>query len=297
MAESPRLEYHIIASLLLFLLLSTICSAYYIKPTPNSACPVDPCFTLSEYAQQLPHNLTSNNTLLLLPGDHVLSVNFTVENVSSFEILSSTPEDSHATTIVCQGLVAFSFRNISHMTMFGLTINACGKGIVRQDMELYSPFHYDQGPNTAMYGVSVNSVLYTNIANCSFQDSAGTAVAVLNSSLDIRGSNHFTSNCRRCGNYSCLCFGGGIFANMSTLVFTGNNAFRANSATLGGGIFAQNSILNFSGSSTFGNNSAARHGGGIAAYNSTLNFNGSSTFENNSAVNLVEELMQHITIS
>ena len=208
-----------------------------------------------------------------------------MENVSSFEILSSTPEDSHATTIVCQGLVAFSFRNISHMTMFGLTINACGKGIVRQDMELYSPFHYDQGPNTAMYGVSVNSVLYTNIANCSFQDSAGTAVAVLNSSLDIRGSNHFTSNCRRCGNYSCLCFGGGIFANMSTLVFTGNNAFRANSATLGGGIFAQNSILNFSGSSTFGNNSAARHGGGIAAYNSTLNFNGSSTFENNSAVN------------
>ena len=72
-------------SLLSFLLLATICSGHtthYIKPSPSISCPADSCFTLSEYAQQLPHNLNFNTTLLLLPGDHVLSVNFTVETIA-----------------------------------------------------------------------------------------------------------------------------------------------------------------------------------------------------------------------
>ena len=41
---------------------------------------------ISEYAQQPNHYLTSNSTLLLLPGDNALSVNFAVKNVSHFEI-------------------------------------------------------------------------------------------------------------------------------------------------------------------------------------------------------------------
>ena len=262
-------------SLLPLLLLSTICSGHtihHIKPTPSASCAADPCFTLSEYAQQLPHNLTSNTTLLLLPGDHVLSVNFTVENVNRFKILSSAHVDSHETRIVCQGLVGFSFTNISHVTMYGLTINSCGKGAV-----------VDGSPTT--YGVSVRSVLDTSITDCSFQDSVGTALEVLDSSLDMRGSNHFTSNCRRCfeRNYTCLCFGGGISASMSTLMLIGNSTFRVNSATLGGGIAAEYSVLNLTGNATFEKNTA-EDGGGIYAYNSTLNFNGSSTFGSNSAV-------------
>jgi len=52
-------------------------SAHHVPQTPVSP---------SEYAQQSHHYITSNNTLLSLPGDHVLSVNFTVENVSNFEM-------------------------------------------------------------------------------------------------------------------------------------------------------------------------------------------------------------------
>ena len=263
-------------SLLPLLLLSTTCSGHtthYIVPTHSTPCPADPCFTLSEYAQQLPHNLTwnSNTTLLLLPGDrytyHNLSVNFTVENVSSFKMLPH----SHATRIECQGLVGFSFRNISHMTMSGLTISSCGKGAV-----IYN--------NPTTYGMTVHSVMDTGIANCSFQDSVGTALGVFHSNLDMRGSNYFTSNCRGCfeRNYTCLCFGGGIYAKISTLVFTGNITFKHNTAGYGGGIFASGNMT-FNGNNIFRNNSADTDGGGILAWNSILNFSGNSTFESNLA--------------
>ena len=263
-----------VSILLPLLLLSTICvghTTHYIKPTPSTPCPVDPCFTLSDYAQQRLHNLTSNTTLLLLPGDHVLSVNFTVEDVSDFEIL---PADGHQTRIVCQGLVGFSFRNISHVAMHGLKINSCSK-------------HTAIFKFPTAYGVSLHLVLDISISNCSFQDSGGTALGVFHSSLDLRGSNHFASNCRRCGGYteSCFCRGGGIYANTSTLTFTGSSIFRANSAAYGGAIYTiSNTSITFSGNSILGNNSVENDGGGIYAMSNTLiTFNSNSIFWNNSA--------------
>ena len=273
MAGSPRSECIVMASLLPLLLLSTVSSGhttYYIKPTHNTPCPADPCFTLSDYAQQLPNYLTSNTTLLLLPGDHVLSVNFTVRNVSSLEILSSA--DSHATRIVCQGLIGFSFRNISQMAIRGLTVNSCGNGAAT-----------DHLPTT--YGVLVHSVLDTSISDCSFHHSVGTALVVSFSSLNLRGSNSFASNCRRCLDKSTI-FGGGIHAWNSTLNFSGNSTFsnNNNSAEYGGGIVAVYSTLNFIGSSTFGNNLAAIYGGAVCAFfNTVVNFNGDTILRNNSA--------------
>ena len=228
-------------SLLPFLLHTTICSGnttYYIRPTPSTPCPTDPCSTLSEYAQQPLHNLTSNTTLLLLPGDHILRENFTVEDVSTYEIWSFEPADSHATRIVCQGLFSFSFRNISRVAMHGVTISSCGKGGA-------TTYSYP----TAYYGVSVHSILHTSIANCSFQDSVGTALGVFHSSLALRGNNSFTNNCKRFfgRSYTCSCFGGGIYASASSLMFTGNTTFTVNSAALGGGIAAEHSVLSFNG--------------------------------------------------
>ena len=129
----------------------------------------------------------------------------------------------------------------------------------------------------AAYGVSIHSGQDTEIANCSFQDSPGTALRVFYSSLDLRGSNSFINN--KCSGF---CEGGGIYAGASTLVFTGNSTFRDNSAHIGGGFCAQNSTLTFTGSKTLTDNSADA-GGGFSAQNSTLDFTGSSTFMSNSA--------------
>ena len=118
------------ATLLVFSTTSSGHTILYVKPTPDTSCPADPCLTLSQYAQQPHHYLTSNTTLLLLPGDHVLSVNFTVENVSNFEVHAAqlfSHAENQAVKIVCQGLVGFTFRNISHVTLHGLTFNSCGE--------------------------------------------------------------------------------------------------------------------------------------------------------------------------
>ena len=182
---------------------------------------------------------------------------------------------------MCQGLVGFSFRNISHVTMSGLTISSCGKGAVIYIYRWIYP--------TTYYGVTVHSVMDIGIANCSFQESVGTALGVFHSNLDMRGSNYFTSNRRVCFERyrTCLFLGGGIYVEISTLLFTGNITFEHNSAKYGGGIWALSSTLNFSGNSNFESNSAAGSGGGIfALHNPLMTFNGNSLFRNNSAQHL-----------
>ena len=193
-------------------------------------------------------------------------MNFTVENVSEFEIHASS-SSPHAVKIVCQQLVGFTFRNISHMTLHNLTFTSCSRGATYSFQGYLIP---------TAYGVSVHSGQDTEIANCSFQDSIGSALGVFYSSLNFTGSSTFTNN--------SAVGGGGFIALLSTLTFTGSSTFMNNSADFGGGFFAQDSTLNFTGSSTFMNNSAGIYGGGFLAYfMSTLNFTGSSTFTNNSA--------------
>jgi len=143
MLESSRLVCFVKATPLPLLFLFITCSGhttYYVKSTPNTSCPVHLCLTLSEYAQQ-PHIYgTSNTTLLLLPGDHVLTVNFTVEDTTDFEICAkvSSHIENHAVTVVCQGMVGLMFRNISQVALEGLTFTSCGKGEV-----MYSPVYSD----------------------------------------------------------------------------------------------------------------------------------------------------------
>ena len=277
MAGSPRI---VMATLLPFLVRFTNCSdhtTHYVKPAANTPCPADPCLTLSEYAQQTHHWLTSNTTLLFLPGDHALSVNFTVENVSDFGVYAQQTSSADA-RIVCQGLVGITFRYISRMTVHGLAFNSCGKGAVGHD-------YYTGDTYLTTYGVSVYLGQEIRILNCLFQDSIGTALGVFYSSLVLKGSNSFTNNCRGCAgrNCTCICLGGGIYAHTSTLIFEAENStFISNSAEDGGGIYALQSTLNFSENSTFISNSA-EYGGGIYALQSTLNFSENSTFISNSA--------------
>ena len=180
--------------------------------------------------------------------------------------------------IMCHGLVGFTFRNITHMAVYGLTFNACGTG-ARYKLETD---HCAKNDCLITYGVSVYLGHNTKIYNCSFRDSVGTALGVFYSSLDLRGSNSFTNNCRWCSdrNHICICLGGGIYTNASNLVFSENNTFTNNSAE---GIYAWQSTLNINGNICFRNNSAKETGGGVRALNSTLNFTGNTVFKENSA--------------
>ena len=207
-------------------------------------------------------------------------MNFTVEDTTDFTICAkvSSHIENRAVTVVCQGMVGFMFRNISHVALEGLTFTSCGKGEVT-----YSPVYSDY---MTTYGVSIYLGQDIKISNCSIQDTAGTAMGVLYSSLNLRGSNSFTNNCRGCfdrNHTSLYTLGGGIYTKTSTLIVSGESFFGGNSAEIGGGIYAENSILDFTGTHTFSDNSAQMFGGGIAAVKCILDFSGNHTFNDSSA--------------
>ena len=88
----------------------------------------------SVHTLQLTHcACTHTHTHTHTHRDHVLSVNFTVENVSSFEIcaqLISHTNNHPKSRVVCIGLVGLTFRNVSNIKLDDLTLNSCGKGAV-----------------------------------------------------------------------------------------------------------------------------------------------------------------------
>jgi len=185
-----RLKCPVVAALPVFSILAITCSGHtthYIKPTPDTTCPAEPCLTLSEYAQQ-PHNyLTSNTTLLLLPGDHVLSVNFEVENVRAVEICAQLHTYNHSKSrVLCEGLAGFTFTNVSTIILDGLTFWSCGKKVECNPV--------NSNLTLTTYGVSITLGEDISIVNCTFKDSIGTALGVFYSSLYLTG-NSFTSNC------------------------------------------------------------------------------------------------------
>ena len=97
------------------LLINTLsyCSAenvYCVKPavTSCSSCPQNSthCNTLSEYAQEAEMYLTSNTTLVFLPGDHILQTNITVANVTRLTMRGES-SSSDGATIVCSACVSW----------------------------------------------------------------------------------------------------------------------------------------------------------------------------------------------
>ena len=100
-------------------------STYHIKPILDTPCPAEPCLTLSQYAQS--HFLTSNTTLIFLPGNHSLDRDITVTNVTRFVMLGdSTSHPNITSRIVCKGPHVLTFHNISMLHIHFLQISSCG---------------------------------------------------------------------------------------------------------------------------------------------------------------------------
>ena len=119
------------------------------------------------------------------PGDHVLSVSLRVEGVRSFEIRAQLHTDNDPkSTVVCIGLVGLTLRNVSSMTLDGLTFYSCGNGAGG-----YGPVP----DHLTAYGMLIILGKDIMIFNCSFEDSA-TALGVFYSNLHMHG-NSFTNFC------------------------------------------------------------------------------------------------------
>ena len=264
----------------------------HVRPTSTkTSCPAHPCQTLSEYALNPGKYFNDSNlTLQFLPGNHTLDVNLAITNINQLEIHGAVLPtrvvcDSH---VVCKPRVGFTFSNISKLSIDGLAFVACARSSVVQ-FSTHSVKTY--------YGLHFQSVQTAEIIDCTFQDSYGSALGVVDSRVVLR-DNNFLNNCRLCPNVRCrgynyqgpicpICYGGGVFVQRSNLSITGNSSFSGNSARKdGGGVSARDSSnVNISGNTTFSSNSAS-FGGGVSAWDSSnVYISGNTTFIDNSATN------------
>ena len=242
----------------------------HVRPaSTNTSCPTHPCHTLTEYAQGPEQYFNDSNlTLQFLPGTHTLNVNLTITNIHQLEIHGAVLPSR----VVCDSRVGFAFSNIYKVRIDGLAFVSCARsGMVHG---LSTRTHNGYYPT--YYGLLLQSVQMAEIIDCTFQDSYGSALGVVDSHLILR-VNRFLNNCRLCsngcGNYlTPICYGGGIFVQRSNLNITGNIQRRSN--------------VYIRGNTTFSGNSAMRDGGGVYAWDSSdVAISGNATFGGNSARN------------
>ena len=246
----------------------------HVRPTStNSSCPTQPCHTLSEYAQYPGRYFNDSNlTLQLLPGNHTVNANLTITSIYQLEILGHF-STLVPTRIVCSLNVGFTFRNISRMRIDCLAFVACARSQVVSD-----------GPFTTYYGAYLQSVQAAEIIDCTFQDSYGSALGVVDSHVVLRGNNSFLNNCwlssyERCCSCSATCYGGGVFVQESDLTIIGSSSFIGNSAGNGGGVYAWfKSNVKISGNTTFIDNMAILCDGVYSEPNSNANISENATF-------------------
>ena len=285
-------------------------NVYCVAPTATScsSCPLNSthCATLSEYAQEAELYFTANTTLVFLLGDHVLDKNITVANKAGLTMRGESSSGNTA-TVVCNGPVGLNFTNMVKLKMHSLAFTSCSRTftISKSDLNLINllfGLHYtlhNIPPNFKLrYAVLLQSTKSTELVNCSFRDTIGTALGVISSNITLTGNTDFTHN--YCEPNSCI-LGGGINAFLSNLMFIGNTTFLENNANFAGaGIFMFDCILSSTGNINFINNLNSGQlnlpglnfpgliyntflaSGTIWAYSSSLHFSGVNNFINNS---------------
>ena len=108
------------------------------------------------------------------------------------------------------------------MSIDGLAFVACSRALKFFSYKTY-------------FGLYLQSIQTAEIIDCTFQDSYGTALGVVDSRVVLRDDN-FLNNCLMCSNGSCVfnlfqfyeCHGGGVYIEESDLTITGSNSFFGN---------------------------------------------------------------------
>ena len=161
MVQSTPFIVHVAALLLSTLSCCSTENMCCVTPTGTSClpCPHNSihCGTLSEYAQQAKSYFTSNTTMVILPGDHILDMNITVANISRLTMCGES-SSGYVATVVCNKSVGISFISMVDFKIQSLSFTSCGR-----NFDKYAP-------NFDRYALLLESIEYDELVNCSFHD-------------------------------------------------------------------------------------------------------------------------------
>ena len=248
---------------LLFLLFLPLCSAqstYYVTPTPDTPCPGQPCYSLSEYVTgQVVQFNSAEHTFVFLPGDHIIEYSIPITlQVPNLNLLGDSASFPEVTSmIICNQPMSFAFLEVIRFNVSGIAFKSCGS--------LYDP------------PIKLLSVFQAEISNCMFQGGQNGALAVVDSTLTLL-DNTFLNN--------SATIGGGIYIDRSIVHLTRNTFVDNYASENGSGVYIESdqpSTVSFTENSFIGNN-----GDGavvFVGYNSEVTFI-ENEFLNNSGSNI-----------
>ena len=231
-------------------LVLSILGSYVVSLTAT----IPPDYALQDVDYLCNGSLKSNTTVVLDGGEHRISTNCTISNISNVTIMGSS---INSTTIRCEEGSGLQFDSVQQLTMESVTFIGCG--IILTDTE------------------------NTLITTCKFQDSIGSAVKLEGSTGDVSITNcTFQNNSNRHA-------GGAVWLEgLTSNVSITNCTFQNNSALYGGAVLLSSTGNVSITSCTFQNNSATNGDGGGAVWLEGLTGNVSitnCTFQSNSAAN------------
>ena len=283
---------HTFAFLLFCLLSQARCEVYHITPEElevaddcNSSC-----ITLSQLAASTPF-ISSNITLIFLPGSHNLTQNLTFSNIDYVSIAAS----NFTAQITCKLSTRFAIENVQYAGISDLEFFGCGSSFIRNVAEFVLQdvlFDGHEESSTALQLIETSATL---IATTFLSNTRGTLIG--------DGPSHF--------------LGGGAIIVTHTNVLIRDCMFERNRAEVGGAIYAdQNSTLSVE-NTIFVNNQALIHvepalGMGGVLYqesgsvtitnclftnNSAPNFSGGVIYSNKSDVHIKASQFAHSSAS
>ena len=152
----------------------TVAETYYVLPSPHTPCPPGeggPCLTLSQYAFKPNSYFSLNTTMILLPGNHTLSQNFSLFQHDYVAFLTNDtllePHQSLPVVITCINGANLQFLNINTVFLQELNTVGCENGIV--SVEKFTLINSRiQGQNKSGTGLVINGVDEGNIVNTHF---------------------------------------------------------------------------------------------------------------------------------
>ena len=191
---------------LLLLPILSLCTAqesyYYVKPTTDTPCPADPCLTLSEYVQRSEEYLTSNITMVFLPGTHTLDDHFYVRNVGTLRLLGNS---TLRPQVVCSNPFCFTFDGLQLLEISNLAITGHSNidFIIFVTSVQHFQLNYCSLLNNVQGALGVESCSYVSIMNTSFLNNSaslyGGGVNALYSTVTIEHSSFVENSAKRYG--------------------------------------------------------------------------------------------------
>ena len=167
------------------------CESYFIAPPNSSDCVGDNCLTLAQFNET---TTTSNITLIMLEGEHVIDFGIEISGITELHIL---PLDCGYVNISCLSFESFTFTNINHVDIQGLTFVGCD-GIEFESVDqltIENSTFVGRDSIFSMLTIASSSVHVTdsyflsNVAGTDLLDlfgtSVGGAIVVINGSLQI----------------------------------------------------------------------------------------------------------------